>query len=92
MARYCARPGCNAEAAATINFDGLRRVVWLSPLEDARAYSACDLCRKHADRLRPPLHWELRISQPAASPGRPAAPATPSTPMMARAFRATTGS
>jgi hypothetical protein len=77
MARQCARPGCSAPAAATFNFDGLARVVWLGPLTDARTMSAGDLCRRHADRLRPPLHWELRDMR-ATAPDVSVAPAAPS--------------
>jgi len=59
MNRHCARPGCSEQAAATFNFDGLRRVVWLGPLDLATGRSAGDLCERHADRLRPPQHWEM---------------------------------
>jgi hypothetical protein len=91
MARHCARPGCNAEAAACFNFDGLRRIVWLNPIGETRDNSAGDLCRVHADRLRPPVHWELRdlrnidltnITKNAGTPEEPA------TPLLARSFRA----
>lgn len=91
MARHCARPGCNTTATATFNFDGLERVVWLGPLDDASARSAGDLCRDHADRLRPPLHWELRDARPTpaasaatAAPSRQVAPAAPP-PLVVRA-------
>jgi hypothetical protein len=77
MARKCARPGCNAPAVATFNFDGLRRVVWVGPLDVAVGRSAGDLCRRHADLLRPPLHWEVRDVRPAPTPTYPA-PAAPS--------------
>ena len=66
MARTCSRPACNNEAAATFNFDGLQRIVWLGPLDEAGTRSAGDLCRAHADRLRPPLHWELRDTRSGA--------------------------
>ncbi len=73
----CARPGCSIPAVASFNFDGLARVVWIGPLADARARTAGDLCRRHADRLTPPRHWELRDLRPvAASAGD--APAAPS--------------
>lgn len=78
MVRQCARPGCSAPATATFNFDGLERVVWLAPLADARALSAGDLCRRHADRLRPPLHWELRDVRSAHAAHVSAAPLAPS--------------
>jgi hypothetical protein len=97
MSRHCARPGCNAPAAAAFNFDGLRRIVWLNPIVDTRDRSAGDLCAPHADRLTPPLHWELRdLRSTSARPDRPTRPARPMTemetepesPLLARAFRA----
>jgi hypothetical protein len=84
MAHLCARPGCTAPAAATITFDGLRRIVWLNSLAEAAAYSAGDLCRRHAEHLRPPRNWELRDTRPqpgtvartgATAPSRYVAPA-----------------
>jgi hypothetical protein len=75
MARLCARPGCSALAAATFNFDGLNRIVWLSPLADAAAYGAGDLCQRHAERLRPPRNWELRDGRPVPAPRVPGATA-----------------
>jgi hypothetical protein len=92
MSRHCARPGCNAPAAAAFNFDGLRRIVWLNPLVETRDCTAGDLCARHADRLTPPLHWELRdlrnvravrAKQRAAEPA-----AEPESRLLARAFRA----
>jgi hypothetical protein len=85
MVRQCARPACRAPAVATFNFNGLERVVWVGPLAAARALSAGDLCRRHADRLRPPLHWELRdvrssspnVSTAPLAPSRHVAPALP---------------
>jgi hypothetical protein len=65
MARLCARPGCSAPAAATFNFDGLNRIVWLNSLADAAAYSAGDLCARHAERLSPPRNWDLRDCRPS---------------------------
>jgi len=78
MVRQCARPGCSAPAVATFNFNGLERVVWVGPLAAARALSAGDLCRRHADRLRPPLHWELRDVRSASFPNVSRAPLAPS--------------
>jgi len=65
MARLCARPGCSTPAAATFNFDGLNRIVWINPLADAAGHGAGDLCAGHADDLRPPRKWELRDTRPA---------------------------
>ena len=73
----CARPGCSNPAVASFNFDGLARVVWIGPLAEARAHTAGNLCRRHADRLTPPRHWELRdVRPPATTAG--AAPSAPS--------------
>ena len=86
MPRSCARPGCSAPATATFTFDGLRRIVWLGPLAEASAYSAGDLCRRHAELLKPPRHWEMRDVRPvpgafepagSPAPSRYAAPAPP---------------
>jgi hypothetical protein len=92
MATSCARPACNLPAVATYNFDGLKRIVWLSPLDEGGGRSAGDLCQKHADRLRAPLHWELHDLRdatptsvhPIGSRTQPSG----ATPMLERAFRA----
>ena len=76
--RHCARPGCNAAAVATFTFDGLRCIVWLNPLAEAAAYSAGDLCRRHAERMTPPRNWELRDTRPPAVARRPAGTSAPS--------------
>jgi hypothetical protein len=76
--RHCARPGCNAPAVATFTFDGLHRVVWLNPLAEAAAYSAGDLCRRHAERMTPPRNWEMRDTRPPAEEHRVAGTAAPS--------------
>jgi hypothetical protein len=92
MTRHCSRPGCNTVAVASFNFDGLRRIVWLNPMGGPRDYSAGDLCGAHADRLRPPVHWELRdlrsIDLITADRKKQAAPKQPATPLLSRAFRA----
>lgn len=84
MARLCARPSCSAPAAATFNFDGLNRIVWINPLVDTPVCSAGDLCARHAERLQPPRNWELRDARPtrvtcpaAAAPSRQLPPARP---------------
>ena len=94
MARTCSRPVCNLDAAATYNFDGLARIVWLGPLDES-GRSAGDLCARHADRLRPPLHWELRDQREGAptriglAAGVEAGDASePALPLLTRAFRA----
>lgn len=78
MPRLCARPGCNAPATATFTFDGLRRIVWLGPLAEASAYSAGNLCRRHAELLTPPRHWDLRDIRPVPGSAAPAGAAAPS--------------
>jgi hypothetical protein len=48
----------------TINFDGLRRILWIAPFSEASAFPAGTLCRRHADRLAAPRNWELRDTRP----------------------------
>jgi len=75
MARLCARPSCSAPAAATFNFDGLKRIVWLNDLAGSPVCTAGDLCSLHAERLQPPRNWELRDVRPArVTPPAAAAP------------------
>ena len=76
--RHCARPGCNAPAVATLTFDGLRRILWISPLAEAAAYSAGDLCRRHAERMQAPRNWEVRDTRPRPSDTATAGSAAPS--------------
>jgi uncharacterized protein DUF3499 len=89
MARVCSRPACNNAAVATFNFDGLQRVVWLAPLDEATTRSAGDLCETHAERFRAPRNWELRDTRtnvPSLASRRDV-PNAPATPMLERAFR-----
>jgi len=76
--KHCARPGCNAPAVVSFTFDGLHRIVWLNPLAEANAYSAGNLCRRHAERMTAPRDWELRDTRPAAVERRPAGIVAPS--------------
>ncbi len=78
MPRLCARPGCSAPATATFTFDGLRRIVWIGPLAEASAYSAGDLCRRHAELMKPPRNWELRDVRPVPEHVEPAGSPAPS--------------
>jgi len=53
------------------------------PLAEASAYSAGNLCRRHAELLKPPRHWELRDVRPRArghDAGRSPAPSRYATP------------
>jgi len=60
-------------------FDGLRRIVWIAPLAETAAYSAGELCRRHAERFTAPRHWELRDLRPSAiGSTAPAGAAAPS--------------
>jgi Protein of unknown function (DUF3499) len=94
MTRHCSRPGCNELAVAAFNFDGLRRIVWLNPIGTPRDHSAGDLCGAHADRLRPPVHWELRdlrsidLTQAVRTKTTTGKQPAPATPLLSRAFRA----
>jgi hypothetical protein len=63
---------------ATLTFDGLRRILWISPLAEAAAYSAGDLCRRHAERMQAPRNWEVRDTRPRPSDTASAGSAAPS--------------
>lgn len=78
MVRRCARPACNAPAVVTFTFDGLHRVLWLGPLAEAAAYSAGDLCARHADSMTAPRNWEVRDHRRAVEPVEPTGAAAPS--------------
>ena len=59
MSRTCARPGCNASAAATLSYDYDARKVWLEGQADEAHPMRYDLCAEHADRLCVPVGWDL---------------------------------
>lgn len=52
--------------------------MWLAPLAEASAYSAGDLCRRHAELMKPPRSWELRDLRPVPGVGEPAGSPAPS--------------
>lgn len=58
--RLCSKPGCSepAEATMILSYEG-RRVV-LSNLLPEHDRNHVELCMRHADRLRPPVGWEIR--------------------------------
>jgi hypothetical protein len=70
----CARQYCSAVAVARVDFDGEARIVWIDDLGEGRPAAAGCLCRRHADTLRPPRHWDLRdLRRPATVDGAPTA-------------------
>ncbi len=72
-ARLCARPGCGEPAAATLAFQYATKTAWLDDLAESEP-CAIDLCRRHADRLTPPIGWQGHDrragSQPAPAPAQ----------------------
>jgi hypothetical protein len=60
MSRHCARPGCNAAAAATLTYDYANRTAWIDHLADEAHPMTHDLCAKHADQLSVPRGWDLQ--------------------------------
>lgn len=78
MSELCARPGCSVRAVATFTFDGLERIVWVNHLAEAAAYSAGDLCQRHADLLSPPRHWILHDTRTDGGSTEPSGAAAPS--------------
>lgn len=59
MTRHCSRPGCSAEAAATLTYNHERAVAWLGDLAPSREPHTYDLCARHADRISVPRGWQL---------------------------------
>lgn len=57
--RLCARPGCGAQAAATLRFQPTRREAWLVEIDDTAARTEGDLCTRHATDLVLPRGWVL---------------------------------
>src|SRR5262245_6563576 len=57
--RLCARPGCEAPAAATLRFHSTRREACLVDLDHALARAQGDLCSRHAGALVLPRGWAL---------------------------------
>lgn len=67
--RYCDRPGCMNRAEASLSYEYASRRVWVGDLAE-RTPGAHDLCRFHADRLRPPVGWAKEdVRSPAAVDG-----------------------
>jgi Protein of unknown function (DUF3499) len=56
--RQCSRPGCGAEAEATLTYDYRDRRAWIDSLADEHPMSY-NLCEQHADGLSVPRGWDL---------------------------------
>ena len=57
MARLCSRPGCAADASATMTYDYRARAAWLDDLDPEPYPNQYDLCPSHADGLAVPQGW-----------------------------------
>jgi len=57
--RRCARPLCEAPAAATLTYDYGTASVRIDPVAPDRHPMDHDLCAHHADHLVVPRGWEL---------------------------------
>ena len=57
MVRLCSRPGCAADASATMTYDYTARSAWIDDLEPESEPNQYDLCATHADRLAVPQGW-----------------------------------
>ena len=55
--RLCSRPGCAADASATMTYDYAARAAWLDELAPEADPNQYDLCPAHADRLAVPQAW-----------------------------------
>ncbi len=88
MPRLCARPGCNAAAAATFTFDPDELIVWLDAPADGGA-RAGELCERHVSALKPPKGWTLddRRGKREAAAHELAVVLDARSPLLSRAFR-----
>ncbi|HEV2767153.1 MAG TPA: DUF3499 family protein [Acidimicrobiales bacterium] len=65
--RRCARPGCSAEASATMTYGYRARTAWIDDLLDD-AGGGYDLCEHHADGLGVPVGWTRTDRRSLAGP------------------------
>lgn len=65
--RICAKMRCGAEPAATVSLVYAERRILVADLLVERDPNLLDLCRKHVDRLRPPVGWHVDDVRRAAS-------------------------
>jgi hypothetical protein len=87
MARLCERPGCSQPAEVIYGISAEQLMVWIESLDQAVAYRAGVLCRRHADSMVVPLGWMLddrREAVPRLFKQREAPPAVASPPRRRR--------
>ncbi len=87
MARLCERPGCSQPAEVIYGISAEQLMVWIESLDQAVAYRAGVLCRRHADSMVVPLGWMLddrREAMPRLFKQREAPPAVASPPRRRR--------
>ena len=87
MARLCERPGCSQPAEVIYGISAEQLMVWIESLDQAVAYRAGVLCRRHADSMVVPLGWMLddrREAVPRLFKQREASPAVASPPRRRR--------
>lgn len=58
--RTCSKPSCSEPAEATLILRYQQREVVLGNLLPERDRNFTELCMRHADRLTPPLGWDVR--------------------------------
>ena len=58
--RVCAKMRCGVEPVVTVSLDYGGREVVLRDLLAQRDPNLLDLCRYHAERMTPPVGWQLR--------------------------------
>jgi len=57
--RPCSRVACTGEAIATLTYDYADSLAVLGPLSIAAEPHSYDLCQRHAERLSPPVGWQI---------------------------------
>ena len=66
--RTCAKAGCGDHAEATVALAYADREVVLVDLLEELDPNLLELCRRHADRLSPPMGW--RVTDHREAPAR----------------------
>lgn len=57
--RRCSRPGCGKPAVATLTYAYAESTAVIGPLAPAAEPHCWDLCEEHAEKITPPMGWNL---------------------------------
>jgi hypothetical protein len=68
LMRACAKIGCAETPIATVGLRYDERIVVVGPLLSEADPNLLELCRRHSDRLTPPVGWQRLDLTPASGP------------------------